>query len=456
MSASAFIDAIRDPDYDKWLKNSKSNNIILKSVNEMRKGEQVAEKTSFLLDTKKIKEIATSISATSISDEDVLDIFHDAIDAINTVHREIIHGNTILFENVSFGQISSILEKAFSSLKVRKTIQDKQSGDFREKRISDTFQAGHVFSIAANVTDQTIQDIQNAGMPEKVKVELLRILNNMATKLKEEDLKTSNLKSLDYDIYAKYSKDPYNYLVEMQFEDINRDSGTASAPIINAIKRYLTPKNYVSFNKFFKERADKDSFIIKLLETKGSPSYIDLLTNNIVSSMEGKPASTNKPYSIPKTKIGTLKSTIDSSNVSKNIKKQVANVNKAVATVKSIPTKAIRTTNGQFYSLANLQMLLNAQLQDVISANMGNGNAKNILNYRTGRFAASVRVERLTQSREGMITAFYQYQKNPYQTFEPGFAQGSPKTRDPKLLISKSIREIAATKVENRLRAVLI
>jgi hypothetical protein len=116
----------------------------------------------------------------------------------------------------------------------------------------------------------------------------------------------------------------------------------------------------------------------------------------------------------------------------------------------------IRTTSGQFYSLTNLQMLLNAQLQDVISANMGNGNAKNILNYRTGRFAASVRVERLTQSREGMITAFYQYQKNPYQTFEPGFAQGSPKTRDPKLLISKSIREIAATKVDNRLRAVLV
>jgi hypothetical protein len=62
----------------------------------------------------------------------------------------------------------------------------------------------------------------------------------------------------------------------------------------------------------------------------------------------------------------------------------------------------------------------------------------------------------MSQSREGMITAFYSYMKNPYQTFEPGFRQGTPKTRDPKLLISKSIREIAETKVVNRMRAVSI
>jgi hypothetical protein len=62
----------------------------------------------------------------------------------------------------------------------------------------------------------------------------------------------------------------------------------------------------------------------------------------------------------------------------------------------------------------------------------------------------------MSESRDGMITAFYSYMKNPYQTFEPGFRQGSPRTRDPKLLISKSIREIAETRVANRLRAVSI
>lgn len=116
----------------------------------------------------------------------------------------------------------------------------------------------------------------------------------------------------------------------------------------------------------------------------------------------------------------------------------------------------IRTVSGQFYSLASLQQLLNDNLQHVISANMGSGGRKDILNYQTGRFAASITVDRLSQSREGMITAYYNYMKNPYQTFEPGFRQGDVKTRDPKLLIAKSIRELAASKVGNRLRAVLV
>ncbi len=109
---------------------------------------------------------------------------------------------------------------------------------------------------------------------------------------------------------------------------------------------------------------------------------------------------------------------------------------------------------GKFTSLASLQLLLNSALRLQIQRNMGSGNRKDVLNYRTGRFAESAKVERLSQSREGMITAFYSYMKYPYQTFEPGFRQGSPKSRDPKLLISKSVREIAATMVGNRLRAV--
>lgn len=118
--------------------------------------------------------------------------------------------------------------------------------------------------------------------------------------------------------------------------------------------------------------------------------------------------------------------------------------------------KVVNTGSGSIVPLTSLQILINTHLQDVISANMGDGDSRRILNYRTGRFAASARVERMSESRAGMITAFYDYMKYPYQTFEPGFKQGSPKTRDPKLLISLSIREIAATKVGNRLRAVLV
>ena len=44
--------------------------------------------------------------------------------------------------------------------------------------------------------------------------------------------------------------------------------------------------------------------------------------------------------------------------------------------------------------------------------------------------------------------------KNPYATFSSGGAQQFPRSRDPKLLITKSIREIAAKLTTARLRAV--
>ena len=116
----------------------------------------------------------------------------------------------------------------------------------------------------------------------------------------------------------------------------------------------------------------------------------------------------------------------------------------------------LRTTRGQFYGLVPLQRLLDATLVQRIKDNMGTGNRRDILNLRTGRFAESVKVENLSQSREGMITAFYSYMRNPYATFSQGGRQESPKTRDPKLLISQSIRQIGAAVVANRMRAVLV
>lgn len=108
-------------------------------------------------------------------------------------------------------------------------------------------------------------------------------------------------------------------------------------------------------------------------------------------------------------------------------------------------------------NLPNLLFLINSQLQDVISANMGDGNSRNVLNYRTGRFASSAKVDTLSENRQGMITAFYSYMKYPYSTFSSGppvGKQSKPASRDPRLLISKSIREIAQQVVGNNLRAI--
>jgi hypothetical protein len=149
--------------------------------------------------------------------------------------------------------------------------------------------------------------------------------------------------------------------------------------------------------------------------------------------------------------------TAEQSTKSKKSTKPSPVVGKIVAkqTTKKIPTsKPVRVAAQT--SLTSLQNLINQQLQDVISANMGDGSARNVLNYRTGRLASSAKVVSMSESRAGMITAFYSYMKNPYATFSDGGKQSSPKSRDPKLLISKSIREIAAERVGNRLRAVAV
>lgn len=119
-------------------------------------------------------------------------------------------------------------------------------------------------------------------------------------------------------------------------------------------------------------------------------------------------------------------------------------------------TKAPSMSKKQVKEAISLISIINSALQEQVRKNMGTGNRRDVLNYRTGRFASSVKVERISESRQGMLTAFYSYMKYPYATFSKGGRQQFPASRDPKLLISKSIREIASTIVSNQLRAVAL
>lgn len=294
--------------------------------------------------------------------------------------------------------------------------------------------------------------------PDQVKSIFIPILEDYIKRLKEDDIASSNIADNSYDLYAKYEKNPYKYIVEMQPIEINQASGKASAPLTNALRRYFDPQNSVTIDKFFRERVKEDNFIQSLIKSKGSPSFTDLIVGRLAGVLTGKPTA-DKTYTA-KTKLNKVSNKVDTSKVRKDIKNQIQDATLAINKLKKIAAATEKVNRDKLtdsgLNLTSLQALLDRHLQDVISANMGDGTERRVLNYRTGRFAASAKVERLSQSREGMITAFYSYMKNPYQTFEPGFRQGSPKTRDPKTLISTSIREIAATVVGNKLRAVSI
>ncbi len=101
---------------------------------------------------------------------------------------------------------------------------------------------------------------------------------------------------------------------------------------------------------------------------------------------------------------------------------------------------------GSAISLLRFIELINRELPNTVAKNMGRPG----LVYRTGRFASSVKVTEVVPTTKGFPSVGYTYMKSPYQTFEPGFAQGSV-DRDPRRVIDRSIREIAAQLVTVRL-----
>ena len=196
-----------------------------------------------------------------------------------------------------------------------------------------------------------------------------------------------------------------------------------------------------------------------LLNSKGSLSIPEHIEKKIVTTLTGE-KYTGKLHLYPELQIANLEDPLKNlklelSSLVKEVRKALDQTRQQLKKQKNTKIK-VRTKKGQFTSLTSIQNLINSKLAEQIKRNMGDGSSKSVLNYRTGRFASSAQVERLTMSKEGMITAFYSYMKSPYQTFERGFKQGSPVSRDPKLLIGKSIREIAAASMANRLRAVSI
>ena len=85
-----------------------------------------------------------------------------------------------------------------------------------------------------------------------------------------------------------------------------------------------------------------------------------------------------------------------------------------------------------------LRNLLNEMLPQMVASKM----TPPALQFRTGRFANSARVENVNIGPRGGIGIDYTYMRNPYETFEPGNKQGSVQ-RDPRKIIGASIRELA-------------
>lgn len=182
-----------------------------------------------------------------------------------------------------------------------------------------------------------------------------------------------------------------------------------------------------------------------------SPTIEENIVNNIMNSIKPGSAPKGVPASASTrgdAKFLPLKAILGKSK-SANTTGSTKSISLPKVVLKAPSPPKVRSKSGQFTSLISIQSLINQALSEKIKQNMGSP----ALNNRTGRFAESAKVTNMSQSRAGMITAFYQWMRYPYATFSEGGKQYT-KAREPKTLISKSIREIASSVVGNRLRAV--
>lgn len=163
---------------------------------------------------------------------------------------------------------------------------------------------------------------------------------------------------------------------------------------------------------------------------KGSKSYLELLEDDIENAFLGKPRRRVR-----------IKSTAGIS-----IRPKVPT---KVTSTAPIPT--FKGTKRRFANELALRNLINKNLHDQIKKNMGKGDNMEILNYRTGRFARSAKVTSISQGKSGMFSFYYTYMRSPYDTFLPGGRLYKP-GRNPKHIIGKSIRELAAQVITDRFK----
>ena len=177
----------------------------------------------------------------------------------------------------------------------------------------------------------------------------------------------------------------------------------------------------------------------ELAGVRGSSSIKDnaknAATHNVISEFKKITGATVKTTSTSKTR--------ERKNVTVSNKRKSA---KTSTKAKATPVKVKRKTKNTGFSQTKLYGALSAKINATVAKNMELPG----LQYQTGRFASGVKITDVSKTTQGFPSIGYTYQLYPYQTFEPGFKQGSI-DRDPRKLIDRSIREIAAQMVTGRL-----
>jgi len=486
MSIAEFSKTIQSQVYKTWL-NKLDKNIISNSAKSLRASQQVASKTDFYLTKDTVMNMYKTITGKKMDSAEADVLLYSLAQGGGTVQgtfTTIGGSKAVMFKSIGFdtistrlvdvfeddylvqeayrkaeenyinGQLSELNKRTDLKGKAKQTEIDKiEAEGKRRASFGYYFNKGHVIGVATNLTKEFRNNLDKADdLSRKERDALVKVLDQYIAKLEADDLTTANLPdAVNQELYAGYIKSSSKYLVEIQCAVKNQGSGREQAsPVLDELRKIFS----VNSSDITDILTKSPTLGQALITTKGSPSFKDLIAKDMADII-AKGKKSPKEYKQAPKLIGKKTTEVKKPKSNKNKIQTLKNLKSKVKATKPDPNK-IKEIPESSVNLSQLLVLINSQLQDVISANMGDGNSRNVLNYRTGRFASTVKVEQLSSGKQGMISAFYSYMKNPYATFSAGGRQDTPKSRDPKLLISKSIRDIAEQIITNKLRAVAL
>lgn len=283
---------------------------------------------------------------------------------------------------------------------------------------SDLIEGGHIEGEGILETD-----VRNA---------IDRAMNKTYTDKASEEVLKSNLDALGIDLHF------------VRDDKSDHHTFTAQSRVENQTLGFMAAEDKQKLKKQLKAAIERlqDSTPIKGL--KGSDSIEQVKTKQAeyaaMSEYEKQPNLKTTKAVKPRLKKRSAKASQKKakSGAARNNTLPKAAIPKATQRRKRKKTQPKR---GAASSPLHLIGMINKELPNTVRKNMGPPALEN----QTGRFAESVRVTDITTTKKGFPSIGYTYARNPYQVFEDG--SGKPPwsngDRDPRVLIDKSIREIA-------------
>jgi hypothetical protein len=409
--------------------------IELKGIELGKKLREKLQSISTFIATDKVVKLPNSLSVVVVANS-----FKAAVDAVN--------------KNLEAALLVFLSNKNTLIIRAIREGGSKGTG----LKFGDLINAGHT---AAFIKGTSGKELLGVNMPS---AQVAQQTLNMQ-EAQDLEIELGNLYAdINYDVefLSSFGRRASGGLIDLQFAIAISMPAALNTKKLNAAERAIVKKYETNIkNAILKKFQDKKgtvqkAFVENIPNSSASPSLLENIKTGLMQALMGKEytAQSSSKNNVKQRLVSATSSTKTSRSLNTKTKGGSTPRSKSVNIKYSSGSKKYPPKTSSMINLASLLNLINSQLLEQIKRNMGTGNRRDVLNYQTGRFASSAKVERLSESRQGMLTAFYSYMKNPYSTFSQGGRQQNPRSRDPKLLISKSIRELAGAQVANRMRAV--